>query len=51
MLDEYLRRGDVSSFIDDILFNERYFQKKKKKKKKEMENKWIKKSFYRHYLH
>ena len=28
MLDEYLRRGDVSSFIDDILFNERYFQKK-----------------------
>jgi len=28
MLDEYLRRGDVSNFIDDILFNERYFQKK-----------------------
>lgn len=28
MLDEYLRRGDVSSFIDNILFNERYFHKK-----------------------
>lgn len=28
MLDEYLRRGDVYSFIDNILFNERYFQKK-----------------------